>query len=50
MLRTFLDNFVVIFINDSVIYSKKDGEHESHLRLVLETPRKNKFYVKLKKM
>ena len=49
MLRGFLDNFVVVFIDDILIYSKTEEEHERHLRLVLETLRKNKFYAKLKK-
>ena len=49
MLRGLLDNFVVVFIDDILIYSKTEEEHEQHLRLVLETLRKNKFYAKLKK-
>jgi hypothetical protein len=49
MLHRFLDNFVVVFIDDILIYSKTEEEHERHLRLVFETLRKNKFYVKLKK-
>src|SRR3954468_3166405 len=35
----FLDKFVVVFINDILIYSKSEEEHEGHLRLVLETLR-----------
>jgi hypothetical protein len=31
----YLDKFVVVFINDIMIYSKNDGEHEEHLWLVL---------------
>jgi hypothetical protein len=31
----YLDKFVAVFIDDILIYSKNDGEHEEHLRLVL---------------
>jgi hypothetical protein len=43
MLHMFLDNGVVVFIDDILIYSKIEEEHERHLRLVHETLRKNKF-------
>jgi hypothetical protein len=49
MLRGFLVNFVIGFIDKILIYSKTDEEHERHLRLVLETLRKDKFYAKIKK-
>jgi hypothetical protein len=32
----YLDKFLVVFIDDIVIYSKMKDEHEEHLRLVLE--------------
>ncbi|KAA0033200.1 ty3-gypsy retrotransposon protein [Cucumis melo var. makuwa] len=35
--REFLDTFVIVFIDDILIYSKKEAEHEEHLRMVLET-------------
>ena len=31
----YLDHFVVIFIDDILIYSKSEADHEVHLRLVL---------------
>jgi hypothetical protein len=49
MLHRLLDNFMVVFIDNILVYSKTEEEHERHLRLVLETWRKNKFYAKLKK-
>jgi hypothetical protein len=49
MLHEFLDNFVVVFLDDILIYSKTEEEHERHLRLVLSALRKNQFYGKLKK-
>jgi hypothetical protein len=36
MLHEYLDVFVVVFIDDILVYSKSEEEHEAHLRLVLE--------------
>jgi hypothetical protein len=44
-----LDTFVVIFIDDILIYSKSEAEHEKHLRLVLQRLREHKLYAKLSK-
>jgi hypothetical protein len=49
MLHEFLDDFVVVFLDDILIYSKTEAEHEHHLYLVLGALRKNQFYGKLKK-
>ncbi|KAL4032933.1 hypothetical protein IC575_006016 [Cucumis melo] len=35
--REFLDTFVIVFIDDILIYSKTEAEHEEHLRMVLQT-------------
>jgi hypothetical protein len=45
----YLDTFVVIFIDDILIYSKSEAEHEKHLRLVLQRLREHKLYAKLSK-
>jgi hypothetical protein len=45
----YLDTFVVIFIDDILIYSKSEVEHEKHLRLVLQRLREHKLYAKLSK-
>jgi hypothetical protein len=44
-----LDKFVVVFINDILVFSKMEEEHEKHLRLVLEKLRSNKLYAKFSK-
>ncbi|WVZ51702.1 hypothetical protein U9M48_002817 [Paspalum notatum var. saurae] len=45
----YLDKFVVVFIDDILIYSKTEEEHEEHLRLVLQKLRDHKLYAKLSK-
>ncbi|KAL0561368.1 hypothetical protein IC582_001793 [Cucumis melo] len=47
--REFLDTFVIVFIDDILIYSKTEAEHEKHLRMVLQTLRDNKLYAKFLK-
>jgi hypothetical protein len=49
MLHAYLDDFVVVFLDDTLVYSKSEEEHERHLSLILEALRKNQFYTKLKK-
>ena len=46
---SYLDRFVVVFIDDILIYSKSSLKHEEHLRIVLQTLRKKKLYAKLQK-
>ena len=40
----FLDKFVVVFIDDILIYPKNEKEHKEHLRLVLEKLREHQLY------
>ncbi|TYK12237.1 pol protein [Cucumis melo var. makuwa] len=47
--KDFLDSFVIVFIDDILIYSKTEVEHEKHLHQVLETLRANKLYAKFSK-
>ena len=47
--RPYVDKFVVVFINDILVYSKDAREHEQHLKIVLQTLREKKLYVKLRK-
>jgi hypothetical protein len=44
-----LDKFVVVFIDDILIYSETKEEHEEHLRVVLERLRQQKLYAKFSK-
>jgi hypothetical protein len=45
----YLDKFVVVFIDDILIFSMTEEEHEKHLRMVLEKLRSNKLYAKFSK-
>ena len=45
----YLDQFVVVFIDDILVYSKDAHEHEYHLRIVLQILRENQLFEKLSK-
>jgi hypothetical protein len=45
----YLDKFVVVFIDDILVYSRNEEEHEEHLRLILQKLRDNQLYAKLSK-
>ncbi|KAF5454694.1 hypothetical protein F2P56_024341 [Juglans regia] len=47
--RQYLDNFVVVFIDDILVYSQSDKEHREHIRIVLEILQKHWLYAKLSK-
>ena len=47
--RPYLYQFVVVFIDDILVYSRDEQEHEQHLKIVLQTLREKKLYAKLSK-
>jgi hypothetical protein len=47
--REYLDKFVIVFLDDIIIYSKSEEEHEQHLRMVLKVLREHQLYAKLRK-
>jgi hypothetical protein len=49
MFMEYLDRFVIVFIDDILIFSKTMEEHEEHLRLVLEKLRSNQLHAKFSK-
>jgi hypothetical protein len=47
--RSYLDKFVIVFLDDILIYSKYEEDHEHHLRMVLQMLREHQLYEKLSK-
>ncbi|XP_039043651.1 uncharacterized protein LOC120182877 [Hibiscus syriacus] len=47
--QPYLDKFVVVFIDDILVYSKSNEEHDAHVKVVLQTLRDKKLYAKLSK-
>ena len=47
--RPYLDQFVVVFIDDILVYSKNEEKHVQHLKIVLQTLREKQLYAKLSK-
>ncbi|GJZ33013.1 putative reverse transcriptase domain-containing protein [Tanacetum coccineum] len=47
--KLYLDRFVIVFIDDILVYSKSRKEHEGHLRLILKLLKKEELYAKFSK-
>ena len=45
----YLDQFIVVFIDDILVYSKTEDEHNEHLKVVLQILREKQLYTKLSK-
>jgi len=48
-LRPYLDNFVIIFNDDTLVYSKNEEEHVEHLAAILKMLSEHQLYAKLSK-
>ena len=47
--QPYVDQFVMVFIDDILVYSKDQEDHDTHLWVVIETLRKEQLYAKLRK-
>ena len=47
--QTYLDQFIVVFVDDILIYSQSKWEHEYHLRIVLQLLKDHQLYAKFSK-
>ncbi|GJV19264.1 reverse transcriptase domain-containing protein [Tanacetum coccineum] len=47
--KPYLDKFIIVFIDDILIYSKNKQEHEEHLKIILELLKKEELYAKFSK-
>ncbi|GJY42241.1 putative reverse transcriptase domain-containing protein [Tanacetum coccineum] len=47
--KPYLDKFVIMFINDILVYSKDEEEHGKHLKIILELLKKERLYAKFSK-
>jgi hypothetical protein len=45
----YLDKFVIVFLDDILVYSESEEEHEKHLRMMLQVLREHRLYAKLSK-
>jgi len=45
----FLDQFIIVFIDDILIFSRIEAEHEEHLRIALQALRDHQLYAKFNK-
>ena len=49
VLQPYLDQFVVVFVDDILIYSQSEEEHKEHLRIVPQALREHQVYAKFSK-
>ena len=49
IIQPYLDQFVIVFIDDILIYSGSKEDHEKHLRVVLQILREHYLYAKFSK-
>ena len=49
VLKPFLDSFVIVFIDDILVYLKSEEEHANHLRIILGVLGKQRLYAKFSK-
>ena len=49
ILSNFLDNFVVVFIDDILIYSENEQEHKEHWKMIMQVLREQQLYAKFNK-
>ena len=47
--KEYLDKFVIVFLDEILVYSKSEEEHEQYLRMVLQVLREHQLYAKLRK-
>ena len=47
--QPYLDRFIVVFVDEILIYSKSEEDHEGHLRIVLQALREHQLYAKFNK-
>ena len=47
--KSFLDQSVIVFIDDVLVYSRSEEEHEQHLRAILQTLREHRLFAKFNK-
>ena len=49
VLSKYLDQFVVVFVDEILIYSKSEQEHKEHLKIILQVLREHQLYAQLSK-